>query len=60
MKIREIITCLEKIADPSLQEKYDNIGLLTGNAAEECTGILCTLDATEDVIREAVEKKRSL
>ena len=53
MKISEIIETLETIAPPALQESYDNAGLLTGNAAWDCTGVLCTLDATEAIILEA-------
>lgn len=54
MTIKEVTSCLESIADPSLQEGYDNAGLITGDGGHTCTGILCTLDATEDVIREAM------
>jgi len=53
MKIAEIINALEKIAPPVLQEDYDNAGLITGNISWECSGVLCTLDATEEVINEA-------
>lgn len=60
MKIQEIIAFLESVAPPSLQESYDNAGLLTGNVHWDCTGIITTLDATEEVIREAVEKKCNL
>lgn len=60
MKIAEIISLLESIAHPSLQEPYDNTGLITGNAGWECSGIICSLDATEDVVREAMEKKCNL
>ena len=31
MKIGEIISTLELLAPPSLQENYDNAGLITGN-----------------------------
>ncbi len=57
MKIQEIISFLESVAPPSLQESYDNAGLLTGNGNWECTGIITTLDATEAVVQEAIEKK---
>ncbi len=60
MKINEIISYLETIADTSLQEQYDNAGLITGDAGWECNGIICTLDATEDVVNEAIEKKCNL
>jgi dinuclear metal center YbgI/SA1388 family protein len=56
MKIAEIIALLESIAPPSLQESYDNAGLLTGSAGWTCTGALCTLDATEEVINEAIQR----
>ena len=57
MKIGEIISTLESLAHPSLQEHYDNAGLITGNKNWECTGIVCALDATEEVVREAISKK---
>jgi putative NIF3 family GTP cyclohydrolase 1 type 2 len=60
MKIQEIISLLESVAPPSLQESYDNAGLLTGNNNWDCTGIITTLDATEAVVLEAIEKKCNL
>lgn len=56
MKIAEIIQVLEQVAPPSYQENYDNAGLLTGDQSWDCTGIVCTLDATEAVIMEAKNK----
>lgn len=56
MHIATIIAHLESIAPSSLQEGYDNAGLLTGDPAWECTGILCTLDATEAVVKEAASR----
>lgn len=60
MKIAEVISFLESVAPPSLQESYDNAGLLTGNSNWECTGVITTLDATEAVVLEAMEKKCNL
>jgi dinuclear metal center YbgI/SA1388 family protein len=60
MKIQDITSFLEKIAPTSLQENYDNAGLLTGNNNWDCTGIIVSLDATEDVVKEAIEKKCNL
>lgn len=60
MKIIEITTFLESNSHPSLQETYDNSGLITGNSSWDCSGIICSLDATEDVIKEAIEKKCNL
>ncbi len=53
MQIIEAIKVLEALAPPAYQESYDNAGLLTGLPDWECSGILCTLDATEQVILEA-------
>jgi dinuclear metal center YbgI/SA1388 family protein len=60
MKIADIITHLESVAPPSLQEPYDNAGLITGNAEMPCTGAIISLDATEAVVKEAVEKNCNL
>lgn len=57
MKISEIITFLEKVAPASLQEHYDNAGLIAGDPDWECTGIICSLDVTEEVVLEAITKK---
>jgi dinuclear metal center YbgI/SA1388 family protein len=60
MKILSVIQYLETIAPATFQEIYDNTGLLTGNENRECTGILITLDATEDVVADAISKKCNL
>lgn len=60
MKIAQIIQELEALAPLPLQESYDNAGLLTGLPQWECKGVLCTLDATEKVVKEAIEKKCNL
>ncbi|HSU27896.1 MAG TPA: Nif3-like dinuclear metal center hexameric protein [Chitinophagaceae bacterium] len=57
MKIADLVQFLESIAHPSLQEQYDNAGLITGNVSWECRGIICALDCTEAVIQEAISKK---
>lgn len=60
MKIRDIIQHLESIAAPEYQEEYDNSGLMAGNPEMECTGVLVSLDCTEELIREAGERKCNL
>lgn len=60
MKIAAIIAHLESIAPTSLQEEYDNAGLITGSADWECSGAIISLDATEAVVQEAIEKKYNL
>ncbi|MFM2138198.1 MAG: hypothetical protein RJA57_505 [Bacteroidota bacterium] len=56
METAAIVRVLEAWAPPILQESYDNAGLLTGQPGQECTGVLCALDATEEVVLEAVSK----
>jgi dinuclear metal center YbgI/SA1388 family protein len=56
MKIRDITNTIAAFAPLQYQESYDNVGLLFGNADWEVTGVLLTLDATEAVIEEAIEK----
>ncbi len=60
MKIGEVVSFLESLAHPSLQENYDNAGLLTGDSSWECKGIICSLDAIEEVVDEAIGKKFNL
>lgn len=60
MKIQEIVSALEKFAPLHLQESYDNAGLIIGDKNLTCTGIICSLDVTEDVIKEATKKKCNL
>ncbi len=60
MNISDVISHLESLAHPSLQEHYDNAGLITGSPGWACTGILVSLDATEAVIEEARQKNCNL
>jgi len=60
MKIRDITNAIAAFAPLQYQESYDNAGLLFGNADWELTGVLLTLDTTEAVIDEAIEKKCNL
>jgi dinuclear metal center YbgI/SA1388 family protein len=59
-KIQDIITKLESIVPPSLQENWDNSGLLVGNPKTKVTSVLLSIDVTEDVIEEAVQKNANL
>ena len=56
MKIKKLIDFIENIAPLGLQESYDNAGLLTGNSSDELSGVLITLDVTEEIIQEASDK----
>lgn len=56
MLLKEIISFLESKAPLSLQEDYDNAGLLTGHLGMEVTGAVISLDCTEEVVFEAKNK----
>jgi len=60
MKIKEMIRPLEEMAPLSLQESYDNSGLLIGSPEDEIHGVLISLDLTDSVIEEAVMNKCNL
>lgn len=60
MKISEIINELEKLAPLAYAEDFDNVGLLVGDANAEISKILVTLDTTEEVVKEAIEKRANL
>ena len=60
MKISEIIQQLENFASPVYQEDYDNSGLITGDIYRDCSGVLVSLDCTEELINEAVENNCNL
>lgn len=53
MKIKEIISEIERIAPLDTALSYDNPGLLVGDAEKECTGVLLTVDATYGALKEA-------
>ncbi|MBN1598981.1 MAG: Nif3-like dinuclear metal center hexameric protein [Bacteroidales bacterium] len=53
MKIKDVIRLLEEFAPASLQETYDNSGLIVGNKENNVKGVLCTIDTTEEIIEEA-------
>ena len=55
-KVKDIIRQLESIAPPSLQESYDNAGLITGTPDMEVSSVLITLDCIEPVLEEAIER----
>ena len=59
-KLKEVTKYFENIAPLSLQESYDNAGLIVGNANAEISSVLVTLDVTEEIIDEAINKKAQL
>lgn len=57
MKVKDIVSFLNHYAPLSLQESYDNSGLIIGDEMEETEGVLITVDVTEEIVDEAIEKK---
>lgn len=60
MKCYEIIEKLETLSPASYAEEWDNIGLLAGRRDKVINTIYIALDATDDVIEEAVRLKADL
>jgi dinuclear metal center YbgI/SA1388 family protein len=60
MLIKDITNYLEQLAPLSYQASYDNAGLLVGYPNTEVTGILVTLDCTEEIIQEAIAQNCNL
>ncbi|MDE6622274.1 MAG: Nif3-like dinuclear metal center hexameric protein [Lachnospiraceae bacterium] len=54
MKCSEIIEKLESLSPTAFAEEWDNIGLLAGRRDKEVRTVYIALDATDDVIEEAV------
>lgn len=56
MKIKEITNFLESLAPLSSQESYDNAGLIVGSNNDEVNSVLISLDCTEEIVQEAIDK----
>jgi len=60
MQLKQITQFIESIAPLAFQESYDNAGLIIGHPDDEISGILITLDITEEILDEAISKKLNL
>ncbi len=58
--VHDICTLLEKLAPTVYQENYDNAGLLVGDRKRKLSGVLLTLDITEEVIDDAIAKNANM
>ena len=56
MKVKEVLSALERFAPLPLQESWDNAGLQVGLTEAEVSGALLCLDVTEKIVEEAVAK----
>ena len=60
MKIKEVLSALERFAPLPLQESWDNAGLQVGLTETEVSGALVCLDVTEKIVDEAIRKDCNL
>jgi dinuclear metal center YbgI/SA1388 family protein len=56
MILKTLTDCIEEKAPLSLQESYDNSGLIIGSHDMEIHKALVTMDVTEKVMKEAIKK----
>ncbi|MDE6878919.1 MAG: Nif3-like dinuclear metal center hexameric protein [Odoribacter sp.] len=54
MQVRDLTSVIENYAPLSLQESYDNAGLICGSLDNEVSSVLLCTDVTEAVIDEAI------
>lgn len=60
VELKKIMSFLNSFAPPEYAESYDNVGLLVGDKEKKVNKVLITLDADENVIKEAEGKKCDL
>lgn len=53
MRVQDVLTALERWAPASTAEEWDNVGLLAGDGEALVSGIVVTLDVTEEAQRFA-------
>lgn len=56
MKVRDIIRSVEEFAPASVQEGWDNSGLIIGAPEAEASGVLVSFDCTEETVDEAIRE----
>ena len=56
MRVIEVIRIINDWMPTSIAEDFDNVGLIVGDPESEVSSILVTLDTTEDVVEEAIER----
>ena len=57
MQLKTLLSHLRAHAPESWAEGYDNVGLLAGDPNMSLTGVLTTLDVTQEVMSEAIRKQ---
>lgn len=54
MRCSEIMNILETLSPVAFAEKWDNVGLLVGRRDKTVHKVMLALDATDDVVEQAV------
>lgn len=57
MNCNDIIEILEKHSPTGFAKEWDNVGLLAGRADKEVHRIMIALDAVDDIVEQAIERK---
>ena len=60
MILQDVLAALETISPLRYAEPWDNVGLLTGDPAATIERVLLTIDLTQGVLDEAVERRAEL
>lgn len=60
MKIKKIIEAFEQLAPLQMAEAWDNPGMLVGTSEKDIKSIYIALDATDEVVDDAISKKVDL
>ena len=58
--VQQVINLMEELAPRSYAESWDNVGLMVGDRNSVVTGVLTTLDVTEETISYAIEHDYNL
>lgn len=60
MRCKDIIAVLEELSAVSYAENWDNVGLLAGRGDKEIESVMLALDATDEVVEQAVRQGASM
>ena len=58
--VQQVITLMEQLAPRSYAESWDNVGLMVGDRNVVVTGVVTTLDVTEETVEYATEQNCNL
>src|SRR5688572_18778435 len=60
MRLAQVISAMEEIAPTRHAESWDNVGLLVGDAAQDVSGAMLTIDYTPEIACEAAGAKANV